>query len=204
MAVKKTNKKIIVKKPALIVLLLIVLGLAAALYYFKNQFLVVLVDGKPIWRLTLIKELEKQGGKQTLDTLVTKILILQEAENQNLNITINEINQEIEKIEQSLSQQGQKLDQLLEARGMTRNDLVEEIKVQKIVEKLAGKDVEVTDEEINDHIEKNKDSFPKGLDMEEAKENIKQQLKQQKMNEKVPSWIQSLHNRAKIKYFLEF
>lgn len=193
-----------VKKPALLILLLIIFGLAASLYFFKNQFIVAIVDGKPISRLALIKELEKQGGKQTLDRLVTEILILKEAKNQNIDIGPDEINQEVEKIKQSLSQQGQKLDQLLESRKMTRDDLIEEIKIQKIVEKLASKNIEVTDEEVSGYIEENKNSFPEDINIEEIKEDIKQQLKQQKINQEIPSWIQSLHDKAKIKHLLEF
>jgi len=198
-----------VKKPILVVLIVILLVLAGLVYLFKGQFVVALVDGKPIWRWTLIKELEKQGGSQVLDTLITETLILQEAKDQNVEISLDEINQEMGKIEESLSQQGQKLDEALKSRGMTKDNLIEEIRVQKIIEKLAGKDVEVSDEELDKYIEENKESLSKDVFGEEVKiedirEDIKEELRQQKINEGLSSWLDSLHEKAKVKYFLKF
>ena len=45
----------------------------------RGLFVVALVNGEPISRIEVIKALEKQGGKATLDSLVTKKLIAQEA-----------------------------------------------------------------------------------------------------------------------------
>jgi len=56
---------------------LAILLLSGLLYYFKNQFVVALVNNQPIWRLTLIKEVEKQAGEAVLDSLITKALVLQ-------------------------------------------------------------------------------------------------------------------------------
>lgn len=185
--------------------LLIPLGiilLAIILYYFKNQFVVAMVNGRPIFRRTLIKELEKQAGKQALESLITRALILQEAKKQNVVISDDEINQEIKQLEDSLVNQGQSLDQILGARGINRSEVREQIKLQKIVEKIAGEDIDVSDQEVDDYIKENEDLIPEDSDMEEVKANIKQQLKQQKMDEKVQLWIESLRDNAKIHYFL--
>ncbi len=52
---------------------------AALLYYFRSAFVAATVNGQPISRLSLVRELEKQGGKQAMDSLITKTLIDQEA-----------------------------------------------------------------------------------------------------------------------------
>ena len=179
---------------------LIVVILAAILYLFKNQFVVATVNGKPISRLTLISELEKQSGKQTLEGLITKTLSLQEAKKQNVIIGDEEIGKEIEQIEKNLVSQGQSLDQVLGAQGMEKDELREKIKLQKIVEKIVGGSVSVTDEEVSDYLEKNKDSIPQDLNIEEVKATIKEQLKQQKMNEEIQVWLESLRNTARINY----
>lgn len=174
--------------------------LLALLYYFREQFIVATVNGQPIWRTTLIQELEKQSGQKALDNLITKILILQEAKKQNVSISDEETNSEVKKLEESFSKQGQNLNQLLELQGVSRNEFIEQVRIRKIAEKLAGKDISVTDQEINDYLDKNKNFLPQNLSEDEAKANIKQQLEQQKANDKIQSWIKSLRDNAKINF----
>jgi foldase protein PrsA len=181
-------------------ILLAIIILAGTLYYFKNQFIVAMVNGKPIFRLTLIRELEKQTGKGVLDSLITKTLILDEAKKQNVSISDGEINEEVKQIEENISKQGQELTALLDAQGMTRNDLLEQIKLQKIVEKIAGKDISISEQEVDDYIKTNKDLISKDTDIEKIKETIKGQLEQEKLNEKIQTWVESLRQNAKINY----
>jgi len=188
------------KKTLLIILAVIVLGVG--LYHFRSQFVVAIVNGRPISRLALIKEMEKQVGKQALNSLVTKTLILQEAKKQQVTITDEEIDQEIQKLEDNFTAQGQDFNQWLDLQGINRQDLSEQIKLQKIVETIAGKDIEITDQEVNDYLERNKDSLPQDLDSEEIRAGVRQQLKQQKLNEKIQLWLKSLYDQAKIHYLL--
>ena len=51
------------------------------------------------------------------------------------------------------------------------DEFKEQIRVQKLVEKLIGKDIKVTDKEIDDYIEKNKDSIPQDAKPEEVRRN---------------------------------
>lgn len=188
-------------KTTLVVTLLIILGL---LYYFKGLFVVAIVNGEPISRLSEIRELEKQNGKQVLESLVTKTLILQEAKKQNATISQTEIDQAIKKIEKDIEGQGQTLDQALTVRGMTRADLIEQIKIQKLIEKTLGKDIKVTDNEVDDYIAKNKITAPEGIKPEETKARVKEQLLQQKLSESFQTWIENLKKNAKINYFLNY
>ena len=188
-----------VKKRGFIFLVVIILG--AVLYYGKGLLIVAIVDGRPISRLTLINELDKQAGKNTLDSLITKALILQEARKQKIEISDDEVNKEIKQIEENLTSQGQDLDQVLGIQGVNRDELEKQIKIQKIVERIAGQDISVSDQEVDDYIEQNKELFTEDADMEETRGNIKQQLEQQKMNEEIPLWIESLHDKASIHYF---
>lgn len=185
-------------------LFLAVLILAGLVYFLKGQLVVATVNGKPIWRFALITELEKQAGKKVLDSLITKTLILQEAKKQSVTVSEDEINKEVEALEGRVSQQGQNLDELLTLQGMNRSDLREEIQIQKMIEQIVGDDVKVTDQEIDDYIEKNKDFIPEDLSPEEVRENIRGQLKQQKLSEEVSAWISSLKEKAIINYFRTF
>lgn len=197
----RPRKKSKINQRALLIILAGVF-LAGLLYYFRGQFIVATVNGQPIWRLTLVRELEKQGGGQTLDSIITKTLILQEAKKQKILVSNEEINQEIKKFEEDLSGQGQDLNQLLTNRGMTRADLSEQIKLQKLVEKMTKNDLEVTDQEVNDYLEKNKNTLLQTADKEQIKTQVREQLKEQKLNEKIQSFIQSLRDQAKITHLL--
>lgn len=187
-----------------IILIVIVVLIFAVLYYCRNLFIVATVNGQPISRISLIQELEKESGKQTLNNLVTKMLIIQEARKQKININKNDVDAEIKEIEANLAKQGQTLDQVLLLQGMTKESLIEQITIQKMIEKMVGKDVQVTDKEIADYLEKNKSLIPEGKKPEDIKEEVKQQLIQQKTSDQFQTWLEDLQKKAKINYFINY
>ncbi|RJQ37899.1 hypothetical protein C4559_02835 [Candidatus Microgenomates bacterium] len=187
-----------------VIILVAIIIIAVLLLFLKNLFVVAFVNGQPITRIAVIKELEKQSGKQVLESMVTKTLILQEAKKQNVSISKSEVDAEMQKIEKSFKDQGQELDQVLAMRGMTKNDLTEQITIQKTVEKMLSKDINVSDKEVNDYIEKNKITIPETANVAEEKQKIKDQLKQQKLSEKFKSWLENAQKNAKITYFINY
>ena len=80
--------------------------LFVGLYLFKGIFIAADVNGEKITRFAVIKELEKQSGKQTLESMVTKTLIIQEAKKRDINIGDTEIDTEIAKIAKNIEGQG--------------------------------------------------------------------------------------------------
>jgi len=107
----------------------------------------------------------------------------------------------LKNLEATLKEQGQDLDKLLEAQGMDREEIKEQIRMQKTVEAIVGQDIEVSDEEIDVYIEENKSFLPEDQDIEEIKPTVREQLKQQKMSERIGEWLDSLREKAKINYF---
>ncbi len=196
-----TNKKSKMKVFAFGILMII---LVVLLFKFKGVFVAASVNGEFIPRLTVVSELEKQGGKQALQSLVTKSLIIQEARKQNISVTPQDIDQEVKKIEDQLKEQGQTLDAVLTSEGMTKDDLREQLKVRIIVEKILMPQIEVKDEEITKYITDNKDYLPKDKKADELKATAKETLVQQKLSAKAQEWIQSLNQSAKINYFVNY
>ncbi len=168
----------------------------AALYHFRGVFVAATVNGKQISRVELIKELEKEGGSQALDALVTKRLILDEAKKQNVKAEKADIDKQIATIEEQLKAQNQTLDSALALRGMTRKDLEDQLEVQVLIQKLLEKEIAVTDKEIDDYIKQNKST--------DSKDAVKEMLIQQKLSEKFQAWITDLKTKAKINYFVKF
>ena len=177
--------------------------IAGALYYFRGQFIVATVNGQPIFRSTLIHELERQAGPQTLDNIVLETLVRQEAANKKVTVTDDEVNAELKKIEDQLGQQNQNLDQLLSLQGMTRASLKDQVKLQLLVEKLVGKDgTEVTDDEVKKYIQDNKALLPKDSKPDELMASVRSQLEQQKLSAKTQDWLKALQAKAKVEQWL--
>lgn len=201
---KKTFNLKNFKNPKIFVPLTII-ALTLFVFLFKGLFVAALVNGEPIGRLSVIKDLEKRDGKQILSQLVAQTLILQEAKkDKNIDVTEQELNDAVKKIEDNISKQGQNLDQVLQSQGMSRNDFLTQVKIQKIVGKRFAKDIKVTSQEVDEYIEKNKDRIPKDMKEEEVKTSVKQQLEQQKLAGKFQPWLDSLQKNAKINYFVNY
>lgn len=200
----KESKKSLKVKKSYVILVLVIVALGALLYLLRGLFVAAVVNGQPISRVEILSQAEKQGGKQTLTTLVRNALIEQEAKKQNVSVSDKEVNDEVKKLEETLSKQGQKLDQVLSIQGMTKEDLNKLIRLDKLVTKMVGKDVKVTDKEVDAYIEQNKELLPKDQKEEDLKKSVKEQLRQQATNQKVKVWLEDLQKKAKIIYFVQY
>jgi len=195
-----------VKKLPIIIGLAVILLIGLVVYY-RSLFVVATVNGEPISRLSYIFETESvyipdarvTAGKQALNQLVTKALLAQEAKKRNVVITQKIVDDEVATTRKSLEKSGQKLEEALSAQGDTLVAYKERIKIQKLIEKLVG-DVVVTDKEIADYLEKNKESIPQTTDVNAIKAQVKETIKQQKYNEKLQALIQGLQQKAKVSY----
>jgi parvulin-like peptidyl-prolyl isomerase len=183
---------------------LIVVVVIIIAFLLKGLFVAALVNGEPITRFQVISELEKQGGKQALSSLVNQALILQEARKKNIQVSQKEVDAATKQIEDSLKGQGQDLDTALAAQGMTRKDLETQLKLRTLVEKLLADKIKVTDKEIADYIEKNKDTLPANATEAENKKSVEEQLKQQKLSTESSAWVEGLNKNAKVNYFVTY
>lgn len=192
-----------VRKSTLIIAA-IILAIGALLYFGRGFIVAAVVNGQPISRLAVIRETEKQGGKQALSGLIRNSLIEQEAGKQKVIITEKQIDDQIKTVETNLSKQGQKLDQVLTLEGMTRADLRRIIRLDLMVTKMVEKDVKVSEKEIKDYIEKNKEILPKNQSESQLKKTVTERLKQQQLSVKAQEWLASLEKNAKVVKFVNY
>lgn len=191
-------------KKTYIIGVVIILALGALLYFGRSLFVAAVVNGQPISRLSIVQEAEKHSGRQVLDSKIQEALIEQEAQAKNVSVSDKEIADEIKKIETSLTSQGQSLDQVLKAQGMTRDSLDNNIRLSKVVEKIVGKDIKISNKEIDDYLKQNKDFLPKDQSEDKLRKTAEESLKQQKLNEKVQKWLADLQKKANILYFVNY
>ena len=178
--------------------------IAAVLYYFKGAFVVALVNGTPISRLSVIQELEKQSGKAALESLITKQLIENEARKKNITVSNDEVSAEIKKIEDQLAKQGGSLQAILSQQGMTEDRLREQIGLQKKIEKIIADKLAVSDADVDAYIQNNKVTPAKDEKPEDMKNRIKEQLKQDKFSQEADAWVAAVKDGAKIQYFVDY
>lgn len=190
------------RKNISVIFFLLILAILAFVY--KSAFVVAFVNGRPITRLEIIKELERQGGAQTLDSLVSKVLIEQEAQKKGISVSQQEIDAELKDIEEQLKTQGQSLDQVLEAQGLSRKDLEEQTRLRIFLEKLLEDKVKVTDKEIEQALKEQKDALKESDDPEELRNQIKENLRNQKLSTEAQAYLQSLQEEAKIQYWMKY
>jgi len=200
--------KFSVKIPKKVYLYVLILVLVATAGYFaRKTFFVALVNGQLINRFTVVKDLEKQGGKKVLETIVLKTLINQEAKKRKVTVTQDEVDKELLKIESNVTSQGATLDALLAQQGMTKSDLVGEIKLQLLVTKMVEKNVTVSDKEIDEYLASQEAQLSldstqptPGLNRVQAQAAVRQQ----KLQSEIQSFVADLKAKAKINYFINY
>ncbi len=196
------QREVKIRKQYLILIIGIIL-LGAALYYFRGLFVAAVVNGQPISRLSVVQQSEKQTGKQTLDTLVRDALIEQQAKKENITVSDKEVNDQINTLQTNLQKQGQNLSQVLATQGMSQSDLKNLIRLDQLVQKMVGKNIKVSDKEVNDYLTQNKASLP-NADEATLKKQAKAQLLQQKTNAAVQTWLANIQKQANIVYFVQY
>ena len=198
------NLKFKKPKPLYIAIGVAVILIIVALFFAKGPLVAATVNGSPISRWSVIKELEKQGGKQALEAIIDKKLIETELNKQKITATKEEVDAEIEKIKAQVASQGGTLEAALAQQGMTEEKLREQITIQKKLEKLLADKVAITDAEVDTYIKDSKATPPKDVKMEDFRKQISDQLKQQKFQQEAQKWVSDLTASAKIEYYVNY
>jgi len=134
--------------------------------------------------------------------MINEELIKQAAKDQKIVISQEKIDEEMAKIEKSLPE-GMSLDQALQMQGMSRENLEEQMRLQLAIEEILAPKIQITDEELKQYIEENKDYFS-ATEEAKIKEEAQESLRQQKLNQNFQSWLQELTEKAKINRWLKF
>jgi foldase protein PrsA len=193
----KKGRKLEVSSKNLKILIVLAI-IAGALYLTRSLFLVSIVNGRPITRLEVIKELEKQGGAQTLDSLVTQILVRQEASSRGIVLEQSKVDAQIKTIEESVIAQGQTLDEVLELQGLTRVDFVDQVELQLLVEQMLSDKITITDEQIASYLQENADYMLSEPGSDEAMQEAKRALTQQQISQLLQPLLDEIRTKANI------
>jgi hypothetical protein len=179
---------------------IIILLMILAIWFLRDQVIVAMVNGKPITRFKVINELEKQGASQVLDSLVTMELVNQAIKEAGITVDEQEITDQMTEIEESLSAQDQDLDDILAMQNLTRADVEKDIKLNLQVDKILADKIQITEEEVMDYFETNKEFLGEDASFEDMKEDIEAQVIQEKRAEAQQEWLETLRSEANVRY----
>lgn len=143
---------------------------------------------------------------QVLESLVTRTLLLQEADSKGIRSNENDVDAYLAA---SSGQNKSALDQQIAAAGLTleeyRNNIRELLTINKLlVHELNLTDVKINDSEVNTFIEKNQDDYQdifneRNPQLEDIlRSRIKQRLMLEKQQVMVDSYVESLREKAQI------
>ncbi len=203
---RRTLPKLPIKKSYVIAFGAILL-LVAGGYLLKGWFVAAVVNGEPISRINIIRQLERTPqAKEIMTAEVQRKLIHQEARKRRIYVTKDEIDKAVKEYQDNYAKEGRNLDEQLKAAKLSKDDFIElYVRLPKLLEKMVEKEVkQPTEKEITAFIEQNKESLPKGQSDAANKKWAKDNLVQTQMYQKVQALIESVQKSAKVTYWVSY
>jgi hypothetical protein len=188
----------------LVVVAAVVAGAVYVAYAKRGWFVAATVNGSPISRLAVIQDLEKQAGKQALDSMITKQLITDEMKKLGVVVKKEEVDAEVKKAEDQVVSQGATLEEALAQQSMTLDDLREQIIIKKELEQALADKVAVSDMDVDQYIKDNKMAPAKGVVSDAIKSQVREQLQSQKFSTEAQAYITDLRAKASIVHYVEY
>jgi hypothetical protein len=201
--------------PQVLGLLAAVLVGALTLLFFGNQLVrawqertaAAVVNGETVPRDLLVRRMMQSYGEDTVERLVGEVLVLQEGRKNNITVTRAEIDEQIADIEKQIAPE--KLEDALTQRRLTRADLEQQIIIQLTAEKILGKDIQISDQQIEEYFRENgsvlaeaKGKTAAELTLDEVRDEIREQIFVREVSSRYNSWLEELRNNSQIQTFV--
>ncbi|KKR88405.1 MAG: Foldase protein PrsA [Candidatus Gottesmanbacteria bacterium GW2011_GWA2_41_12] len=182
-------------KPYILIAVLLLAGVL--LYKNKGLFIAGIVNGKPISAFQLNKALNDKYGKQTLEMMIDKQIILDAAAQKGVRVISKDVDNKEKELEKSLNGKVS-LTELLKNQGLTKSDFRDQLLVRLTIEKLFSNQATVSDKEIDDFLTKNKDQLGETTDSAKLRQTAIDNIKQQKIAEEFDKWFADAKQKAKV------
>lgn len=195
-------KKALNLKTILILFVLVIMSLMG--YLSKKYIFAATVNGRGITRLEVIRELERRAGKEVVENLINTELVKQEANSRKIYVMEDELKAKTNEIDSALKERGQSLEVALKEQNLTEAQFKKIIETNLLLEKMIAGLVEVTDKEVDDYIEANKEILPTDINPDELKQQIKESLMSQKLNAESQTFITNLRTKANVVFWVNY
>lgn len=150
-----------------VIVMAVMLAQQPAAADMDNGDVVATVNGDPIQRNQLFQAMYEQGGQEALDQLITRKLIIQEAERLDLTVSEEELDLEIQSIiDESFQGNEEELQSVLEFYGISMESFRDDARLNLLVRKLATEQLEDTEEQARQFFEENRFLFDQEEEIE--------------------------------------
>jgi len=136
----------------------VVLAIVAGFLLYSGKQVVATVNGEPIKAPRFYEALEAQAGQETLQHLITEMLVKQAARQENISVDPASVEAQIEHIRSQFPSEAMFLG-ALKQEGLTLEILRERVETQMLLEALARKGVTVTEEEIQKYFDEHREEL---------------------------------------------
>lgn len=190
----------LLKNPKALYVVVVLLALSALLIANKSWVVAGVVNGKPVWSWELNKVMSDRFGKQTLEGIISERLIAEEAGRQGVAVSKEEVDAKQGEILKTLGG-NLSVDEFLKYQGISRVDFDNQIRLQLTVQKILGKDLVITETDLDNYIATNRATLT-ATTPAQLRTEARQAILDAKVGEKLQGWFLELKNKAKVLRFL--
>ncbi|MHB8576229.1 MAG: SurA N-terminal domain-containing protein [Dehalococcoidia bacterium] len=194
---------VVMRRPVFVTMLSVLLLAIAALAAFavyqvtKATPAVATVNGTTISRQDYDQAVARNNGKTVLNDLITTRLVEQDAAKKHVSVTTDEVDAKLKDTKTRFGTDAQ-YQQALDQNNLTELQLRDRIRLNLLLTKLTADKTRVTDQEIQQEFDQNKDTTYQGKTLDQVKDTITQQLTQQKQTAASQTYVKDLCSPAKI------
>jgi foldase protein PrsA len=137
---------------------IVVVGTMLVMFGFSKDEVVAKVGDKSISKEDLYTTLVDQYGDAALDTLIAEKIVELESDKKNLTVKDSEIEEELESLKESYGGE-EAFNEALASSGASLDSVKKNVQSFLLTEKLLKDRVSISDDQIKEYFEANKDSF---------------------------------------------
>lgn len=173
-------------------------------YLYDNGIIsIAFINGEPITVREAARVITSGDSQSELDRLIAKKLIEYEAKRQKIIVTKDEIRRQVYIYQKEALRQGKTIAELMQTSDQNLGEIDENVKLQITIYKIVAKDLEPTDEDLDEYFEKY------GLiytDEEKVyyKEQVKQFIFKDKVSQNYESWINEAKASSEVRYIINY
>lgn len=180
-------------------------GLAVLGFYQSwskgNDPVLVKAGNTSITQNQLYNQMKKMYGTPVIHELVAESLIIQEAKAQNVMVTKEVMDKEIDTMRQQVGSE-EAFQSYLKSIGMTEQQLREKLGILMSRDMLLDKAYPVTDEQIKTFYDTNKEQLGSPTpEFDKVKDQIKAMLTDQNRSQNYGPWLNTLQEKHKVEWF---
>lgn len=162
---------------------------------------VVKAGDTEITQYQLYDEMKNLYGKQMANELVAQTLIKQEAKQQNISVSKEDIDKEVNAMKQQIGSD-QAFQEYLSGMGMDEKTLRSKMEVLLTRDKLLDKAFPVTDEQIEQYYEANKAQMGSPAPaLDKVHDQIKSLLSENNRSENYGKWMETIEKTHKVEWY---